>query len=924
MEGLRNVRNRFALFTRKGELAAGLLAALCLVMLPGCPGMTDACANDPCDDGDNCTVDTCTADDTTSSGFVCANDPVDCTSNSVCNPADGECVDCLDDADCDNGDFCDGDETCGADNNCVAGTAPCDEAGGEACIEDMDTCGTSCVDDADCAGEDDGLFCTGDPVCDTATGACGLSGSPCAAGEVCDEDNDACVECLVDADCAAGETCDTNSFTCFTATACNSNGDCDDGLFCNGAEVCTNGVCQAGDDPCAAGQDCAEGDDAAVCTDPVGETTALTLSIDNLTGTTADDTFVADLLFNSGTGTQVPSLQNGDSVNGLAGNDKLRATYSNNTGGNVVIAPQLSGVEDVCLSDFGGANTTTISGTNATGVTSVGNRGSLAQVLVNNLNALTDLSVTNSSFGLTVTYIAPAGNGTSDMGTLTLSNATNVAGANNQTININTPANGFETLNIVSEGAANSVNDINHAANTLTTLNVSGDQDLTVRRANPLPGSLTTINLGSFTGNSDLTVGGASNVTYTGGGGDDVINFAGTYTTNDIIDGGAGTNTLGVNSAQAVAAVSSQTNVTNINAILIPDQLNGAIDVTQFGAIDLILDTTAAATALTANASTAILGNGTFATLNNDDTAHTLGLTVSGSDTDDVLDINLQNADLGNTLTLNGAETVNLNSGNGSDGTAADGAANTATSITLAPTFGTGTLNILGDVAVTVAGAITAGAIDASASGAAFTMTTTTASTVAAGGAIITGSPFADQLVGGNAADSISGGDGNDKIKGGQGADLVTGGNGTDEHFFDATNQFGDIINDFTGGTDKIGLATGIINFAGIAGTEAAPLALAATNFETGRTDETQIAAGDANKIVRLSTSRTTTQLTTGTGAAVACYVLAHNSTTGRAELYHDADWSDAANRTLVAAMGNITNLSGVSALTFTDFEEID
>jgi len=35
------------------------------------------------------------------------------------------------------------------------------------------------------------------------------------------------------------------------SATCNSNGDCDDGAFCNGAETCDiNGMCQAGSDPC--------------------------------------------------------------------------------------------------------------------------------------------------------------------------------------------------------------------------------------------------------------------------------------------------------------------------------------------------------------------------------------------------------------------------------------------------------------------------------------------------------------------------------------------------------------------------------------------------------------------------------------------------------------------------------------------------
>ena len=44
---------------------------------------------------------------------------------------------------------------------------------------------------------------------------------------------------------------------------CSTNADCDDGLFCNGAETCSGGSCQAGADPCP-GQGCNETTDSCV------------------------------------------------------------------------------------------------------------------------------------------------------------------------------------------------------------------------------------------------------------------------------------------------------------------------------------------------------------------------------------------------------------------------------------------------------------------------------------------------------------------------------------------------------------------------------------------------------------------------------------------------------------------------------------
>ncbi len=48
---------------------------------------------------------------------------------------------------------------------------------------------------------------------------------------------------------------------------CTNNNDCDDGLYCNGAETCNVDTCQAGSNPCQAGEVCNEGNDT--CEIPV-------------------------------------------------------------------------------------------------------------------------------------------------------------------------------------------------------------------------------------------------------------------------------------------------------------------------------------------------------------------------------------------------------------------------------------------------------------------------------------------------------------------------------------------------------------------------------------------------------------------------------------------------------------------------------
>lgn len=92
--------------------------------------------------------------------------------------------------------------------------------------------------DDDCDGQIDEGNPEGGEACDT-----GLSGQ-CQAGTLqCDNGALACLP--VDTACEL--------------TGCGQDADCDDGLFCNGAEVCLNGMCLGGAVPCAGPCDaCAE------------------------------------------------------------------------------------------------------------------------------------------------------------------------------------------------------------------------------------------------------------------------------------------------------------------------------------------------------------------------------------------------------------------------------------------------------------------------------------------------------------------------------------------------------------------------------------------------------------------------------------------------------------------------------------------
>lgn len=66
----------------------------------------------------------------------CLNDQ-DCNDGDFCDPLTAECVACLIDEHCDDGDYCNGLETC-LDQTCVAGQSPC--ADGETCLPAENAC----------------------------------------------------------------------------------------------------------------------------------------------------------------------------------------------------------------------------------------------------------------------------------------------------------------------------------------------------------------------------------------------------------------------------------------------------------------------------------------------------------------------------------------------------------------------------------------------------------------------------------------------------------------------------------------------------------------------------------------------------------------------------------------------------------------
>ena len=256
------------------------------------------CTSDPeCDDGLWCNgAETCVGSVCQAGSAPNCNDGVGCTDDS-CNEATDSCDNVANNGNCDDGLWCNGGETCHATLDCQAGSAPnCNDGVGctdDSCNEATDSC-NNVTNNGNC---DDGLWCNGGETCH-ATLDCQAGSAPnCNDGvgctdDSCNEATDSCDNvtnngncddglwcngaetCHATLDCQAGSAPNCNDGVGCTDDSCNettdscdnvaNNANCDDGLWCNGAETCNATLdCQAGGDPCP-GQLCDEPTDTCV------------------------------------------------------------------------------------------------------------------------------------------------------------------------------------------------------------------------------------------------------------------------------------------------------------------------------------------------------------------------------------------------------------------------------------------------------------------------------------------------------------------------------------------------------------------------------------------------------------------------------------------------------------------------------------
>ena len=508
-----------------------------------------------------------------------------------------------------------------------------------------------------------------------------------------------------------------------------------------------------------------------------GQTFTLTANVDNVPGTSGNDTVIGG----SGAAGSASTLGSADVINGGAGTDTMKITTEGATVGGLTVTPNLTSMEKVEVQALT-TTATTVNMVNATGTTEIWNVRSTDALTVNNVQELATVAangLTNQNY--TVNFKDTLVAGTADTVSVVLDNATVAAlKVGGQT------AGGFETVNLTAKAGKSDVTgafDTNFTTNTGTkTINIDGAGSVRLR---DIAATVTTIDASKNTGGADVHIdaGTALAVTFTGGAGDDQIRMENTLTTQDVIDGGAGRDTIHVtNGAHLVAGLQ----VKNI------EQLDIAIGQGTYNMDRLAgIDTLVVSNSL--NAAGAIVDNlakGAKIVLGGENTAADLigagDLTVNVKDSgagsaNDVIAINVNSkvgvtTAAGSDLNIANIETVNITASSANAGVthAFAGAVNLTHALTI---------NVTADTAALTLGNLDALALvdfNASASTKAVSITTGADTFTAAAGTAFKLGAGNDTLnltgaTGGNTANDADATKGYDfVINGGKGGDAIT------------------------------------------------------------------------------------------------------------------------------------------------------
>ena len=176
------------------------------------------------------------------------------------------------------------------------------------------------------------------------------------------------------------------------------------------------------------------------------------------------------------------------------------------------------------------------------------------------------------------------------------------------------------------------------------------------------------------------------------------------------------------------------------------------------------------------------------------------------------------------------------------------------------------------------------------------------------------------RVAGSTAADAIEGGSGDDIIYGLGGNDVLTGNGGEDQFRFSDWSGTDNIL-DFTSGEDKIGLQR--VDFGNTNASDEGTV-LSSDDYVENLQNIANMTNAESNTVVELQLAASQTQIEDTTAGAQDAYLLVFNSTTGRGELWFDADWSTDSGRSHTASFNDVTSLADLIGFSRTDFVEYE
>jgi S-layer protein len=251
-------------------------------------------------------------------------------------------------------------------------------------------------------------------------------------------------------------------------------------------------------------------------------------TVRTFTGTAGKDKFVATL---------GDSLKDGDKIVGSLESDTLALrSNGNNTDGNILTT--MDGVETV---EINLRSATTIDTAQWSGVASIGITGlsaGAALTLTNVKSTAVDFDMAKAA-NLTVSYEDNTGTDTIDLRLGSGISNTATFNGNNEIVNITVSGVATLTLDASAE-----------------TINVLGSGNLTLDMGGD---AISGINAASLNGSITATISAGTNVTFVGGSTGDTLNFNNTLTSGDVMNGGAGTDTLNMLSLSSASTVANVT-----------------------------------------------------------------------------------------------------------------------------------------------------------------------------------------------------------------------------------------------------------------------------------------------------------------------------------------------------------------------------